>query len=222
MDSFDIATKSLQEDNIEKVANGIRLIKGRSFKTTIKGVSKTISIDNLPEGYTAVLGVDDVDTIRIREKKIYGKYYIKIFDSFNREIKDFSTNHRLATGLDISLTSSNIDSPSVLIKKSKEKLGYFNPEDKEFHISVYDDQPIELSSSKASSTNGGDPSTWWVIGGIIAGVILVTLLTYLYYVYYVKSYFPKNPDTNPVSFGKINTVYNTPRFPPRYYSVKYN
>jgi len=222
MDAFDIATKSLQEVNVEKVANGIRLIKSKSFKTTIKGVCKSISIDNLPEGYTAILGVDDVDTIRIRDKKIFGKYYIKIFDSFNREINDFSTNHRLATGLDISLTTSNIDSPSVVIKKSKEKLGYFNPEDGEFRLSVYDDQPIEISSSKASSSNNADPSTWWVIGGIIAGVILITLLTYLYYIYYVKSYIPKNPDINPVSFGKIDTVYNTPRFPPRYYSVKYN
>jgi hypothetical protein len=217
MDTFNIATKSLQDENIEKTINGIRVIKGKSLNTSINGASKSISISNLPEGYTAILGVDDNDTIRIKEKKIYGKYYIKVFDSFNREVSNFFHNHRLATGLDISLKLTNIDSPSVVIKKGTEKLGYFDPEDKEFNITVYDDLPIEVSSSKASSSNSGDPSTWWVIGGIIAGVILITLLTYLYYIYYVKTYPLKNPNTNPVTFGKLETVYNTPRFPPRYY-----
>jgi hypothetical protein len=219
MDVFNIAIKSLQEGNIEKTINGIRLMKNKSFNTSINGVAKSISISNLPEGYTAILGIDDNDTIRIKEKKIYGKYYIKIYDSFNREISNFFENHRLSTGLDICIKTTNIDSSSVIIKKGTEKLGYFDPEDGEFNITVYDDKPIELSSSKASSTNNSDPSTWWVIGGIIVGVILITLLSYIYYIYYVKSYFPKTPNTNVVTFGKPDTVYNTPRFPPRYYSM---
>lgn len=217
MDSFNIAIKSLQETNAEKTINGIRLIKGKSLNTSINGVAKSISIVNLPEGYTAIVGIDDNDTIRIKEKKIYGKYYIKIYDSFNREITDFFTNHKLATGLDINLKLTNIDSPSVVIKKGNERIGYFGTEDGEFNITVYDDKAIEVSSSKASSPNNADPSTWWIIGGIIVGVILIMMLSYLYYIYYVKTYFPKNPNTNIVTFGKLETVYNTPRFPPRYY-----
>jgi hypothetical protein len=184
-------------------------------------VVKFISVDNLPEGYTAILGTDDNDTIRIKGKKIYAKYYIKIFDSFGREVKDFLSNHRLATGLDISFKLSNIDSPSIVIKKDGDKLGYFGAENEAFNITVYDDKPFTVSSSKASSPDNADPSTWWVIGGIIAGVIVVVLIIYLYYTFSYKKQISEN--TVPVWTGMgVERMAKTPRFPPRYYNVKYS
>ena len=222
MDLFNTAAKALQSENVEQTINGIRVSKTKSLTSNINGVIKTLTIHNLPDTYKAVIGIEDNDTIKIKDKKIYGKYYIKIYDTFNREINDFITNHRLAAGLSITLKLSNIDSPSVLIKKNDEKYGYFNSDNEEFNLVVYDDKAIEISSSKASSPDNADPSTWWVIGGIIAGVIVIGILSYLYYLYSVKSYFPKDPALSfKPGFGKPETIYyNTPRFPPRYYDYK--
>jgi hypothetical protein len=215
MDAFNTAVKSLQDDNSEKIINGIRMIRNKSLDTTVNGVSKSITVGNLPNGYSIILGIDDNDTIKIKDKKVYGKYYIKVYDTFNREIKDFLSNHRLTEGLNISFKLSNIDSPSILVKSGDEKLGYFNSDTEEFNITIYDDKPLVVSSSKANSPDNADPSTWWIIGGIIAAIILIMVLSYLYYTKYYNS---KNPAMQSMDSGKSEMMYKTPRFPPRYYN----
>lgn len=210
MDSFNTAVKSLQGEGIEHTINGIRMSKTKNLTSNINGVLKSLTIHNLPENYKAVIGIENNDTIRIKDKKIYGKYYIKIYDIFNREITNFAQNHRIATGLDITLNLSNIDSSMVLIKSNKDKIGYFDAEEKEFKLTIHDDSPLVIESSKATSTTDSepDPSTWWVIGGIILGIIIVIAVIIYFY--------PSNKNKEVAEMKQPTLMYATPRFPHRY------
>lgn len=209
MELFNNAVKTLQVENVEQIIGGFRVSKAKSLASNINGVLKSLTIHNLPDGYKAVIGIEDNDTIKIKNKKIYGKYYIKVYDIFNREISNFASNYRLATGLDITMKLSNIDSKKALIKSNDEKVGYFDAESQEFRLTIHNDNPITIESSKASSPDNADPSTWWVIGGIIVAVILISIV--IFYLYLRKKDKVIAPSMNQSSLG-----YTTPRFPQRY------
>jgi len=209
MELFNSAVKSLQIENAEQTIGGFRISKAKSLTSNINGVIKSLTIHNLPEGYKAVIGIQDNDTIKIKDKKIYGKYYIKVYDIFNREISIFANNYRLATGLDITMTLSNIDTKKALIKSNDDKVGYFDAESQEFKLTIHNDKPITIESTKASSPDNADPSTWWVIGGIIVGVIVISVV--IFYLYSREKDKVISASMNQPSLG-----YTTPRFPQRY------
>jgi hypothetical protein len=209
MELFNSAVKSLQIENAEQTIGGFRISKAKSLTSNINGVIKSLTIHNLPEGYKAVIGIQDNDTIKIKDKKIYGKYYIKVYDIFNREIPIFANNYRIATGLDITMTLSNIDTKKALIKSNDDKVGYFDAESQEFKLTIHNDNPITIESTKASSPDNADPSTWWVIGGIIVGVIVISVV-----IFYLYS--RKKDKVISASMNQSRLDYTTPRFPQRY------
>ena len=218
MDRFNAAIKSINNDNKEYILNGIKLTHNKSFSTSINGIEKSLEILNLPDNYKAVIGIDDNEEINVKNKTIFGKFYIKIYDSFGREVNDFISHHKLANGIDIKIRSTNIDSPKVSIQTEGSKIGYFDADDYEFVITLYNDKPIEIVSAKASSGNSSDPSKWWIIGGIILSVIIICAVL-LYYNLSFKKSVVKSPEVySKVGAGNIDMVYKTPRFPPRYYN----
>jgi len=218
MDRFNTAIKSVHIDNKEYVLDGIKLMKDKSYSTNINGIEKTVEILNLPFNYKSIIGIEDNESIRHKNKVIFGKFYIKIYDSFNREINDFISHHKLSSGIEVKIRSTNIDSPKVSILNGDSKIGYFDAEDYEFNFTVYNDKPLEIISAKASSGNSSDPSKWWIIGGIIFSVVIICAVL-LYYNLSFKKSVTKSPELyGKIGVGNIDMVYKTPRFPPRYYN----
>lgn len=218
MDTFNSAIKLIHIENQEYVINGIKISKSKSFNANINGIEKVIEIINLPDNYKAIVGIEDSEEAILGNKTVFGKFFIKVYDSFNREVNDFLSHHKLASGLDLKLRLTNIDSPKVSIENETSKIGYYDAGDYEFTFTVYDDKPIQVVSAKSSSGSSYDPSKWWIIGGIILSVVLICGILLYYNVYYKKAAI-KAPEV----YSKVNTVniemsYKTPRFPPRYYN----
>jgi hypothetical protein len=218
MDKFNSVIKSVHIENKEYVLDGIKLIKDKVLDTNINGIQKRIEILNLPDNYNVIIGVDDNEEMKVKNKVIFCKFYFKVYDVFNREINDFQSHHKLASGIDVKIKLTNINSPKVSIQTESSKIGYFDSEENEFSFTVYNDKPVEIVSAKANSGNSTDPSNWWIIGGIIFSVIIICAAL-LYYNLSVKKSVIKSPELyNKVGVGNVDMVYKTPRFPPRYYN----
>ena len=116
MDTFNSAIKLIHIENQEYVINGIKISKSKSFNANINGIEKVIEIINLPDNYKAIVGIEDSEEASLGNKTVFGKFFIKVYDSFNREVNDFLSHHKLASGLDLKLRLTNIDSPKVSIE----------------------------------------------------------------------------------------------------------
>lgn len=195
------------------------ITKNSNITARVNGVLQKFTINNLPLNYKAYIGVHGVPIPSTDKYDIYGKFYVKITDPFGREVTDFTKNHHLTKGLEVSTSLSNVSNGKVAVfNESSEKVGIYQVDNDMYNFTLKNNQPIEIrsvkDSVKANDPDNADPSTWIIIGGIIGGVIIICLMIYLI------SFFGKNrlvvetvvETSSPIGYKKTNINYKPMKY----------
>jgi hypothetical protein len=209
MEDFNASVKNVNNNEVI-FSNKIFVAKSPNLEANVNGAIKSLSIKNLPTNYTAYTGVYGKELHNVEGKKVYAKFYIKILDPFGREVSDFRSNHHLQGGLDIEFTSTNTLNDKVKVIDH----GVYAPVDGKYSLKLFNNAPIEVKEvsqeTKATNhTSSVDPSTWWIIGGIFAGVIIFLVIIWWFYgskenfMVDESMVFVSNPKS--MSMQKINT-----------------